>query len=41
MTPFISRAHRGFQLLIDATTGPVGESKRFRVRKSGAVASRL
>jgi hypothetical protein len=33
---FISCAHRGFQLLIDATTGHVGESKRFSVRKNGA-----
>jgi hypothetical protein len=30
---FISCAHRRFQLLIDPTTGPVGESKRFSVRK--------
>ncbi len=31
---FISYAHRRLQLLIDGTTGHVGESKRFGVRKS-------
>jgi len=30
---FISCAHRAFQLLIDATTGQVSESKRFSVSK--------
>jgi hypothetical protein len=33
MQAFISYAHRRLQLLIDATTGHVGESKRFGMRK--------